>query len=205
MTQYQKIRERHIRRFFFCVFPLLFLFINWGNSAEGIYHIVLSGRASFLQTVDDELARAIEASTLPFGKSATYLVMVAIFWLGMMKALKATNWDATFAPNERSDLRKENAKYREDLSISNMALKELYATISKATENTALLSQQQNRIIEVSFELKKLLSATQATTSATNKREGTIVEDLFSSPPPKKVQSKKKRRSRRRRPEPKFK
>ena len=199
------VRERHIRRFIFFALFFLFFFINWGDTAYGIYHVVLTARACYYDTVEGDLARAIGDSTLPFGRSIARLVIVFLIWFVLDHILKTADWDAAHNNNEMAELRKEHERSLDALKRSNAVLKELDETIQKAPENTALLSKQQNRIVEVIVELKKLFWIAENSKPGSDVKPAQDEPDLFSHRPSIKEQAKKKRRPRRRRPEPKFK
>ena len=205
MTWIDKARERHIRRVAFFVLFFLFVVMNWGDSAYAIYHIVLSARASFYDTVEGDLAQAIGDSTLPLGRSIARLVIVFLIWFVLDHILKTADWDAAHNNNEMAELRKEHERSLDALKRSNAALKELDETIQKAPENTALLSKQQNRIVEVIVELKKLFWIAENSKPGSDLKPAQDEPDLFSHRSSKQEQLKKKRRPRRRRPEPKFK
>ena len=204
MTWIDKARERHIRRVAFFVLFFLFVVMNWGDSAYAIYHIVLSARASFYDTVEGDLAQAIGESTLNFGNSIARLGIVLSIWFVIDRLLKWADWDAVYRANQIADLRRENENYRKELRNFNLELKELNETIKKVPENTALLSQQQDRIVELSFVLKKLLQEIENLNSVSDVKEPSTEPDLLSVLSSKKEQPTKKRRFRRRRPEPKF-
>jgi|GEM_PF-6945937 len=197
------MRERHIRRAL--VFGLFFVFLwfNSGHTINGIYHVVLSARASFLDTVDGELAAAIGLSTLSFGSSICALILVFTIWFGFDRVLKWYDYDSYFIDSPADMLRKENTKLLELLRSSNEQLTFLNTTIKRVTEKNAALSKHQDRVVELSIELEKLsrkAAVGPVVISAPNESDA---PDLFLRPKPA-PKSNGRRPPRPRNPSPKF-
>lgn len=198
------IRERHIRRFIIFGLFVFFILTNWGDTANGIYHLVLSARASFYSVVDGKLAQDIGDSTLSFGKTVTRLIILACLWKSFDYALKWLDPDSEFKQNEMATLRQETGKYSEDLKLILPVLKSLYETIEKAPANTSLLSKQQDRISELSVLFQQLELKTKNSSELPELLKAPSEDDLF-APAPKTRKAKKPAPSRlRRRPKPKF-
>ena len=176
------LREWHIRRAVALALLAGFLWLNSGYTINGFYHVVLSARASFYDTVDGELAAAIGVSTLPFGRTVSALLLVFVIWLAVDRVLKWIDFDGRFVDNHVDQLRADNNKLIESLQASNGQLEALYATIEKISDNNALLCKHQDRIVEIRIELEKLSLKSKNKPVEVAKLDETAAPDLFQQP-----------------------
>lgn len=196
------IRERHIRRFFIVFLLFLFLWTNWGHTIEGTYHIVLSARAAFYDTVDGELAEAIGYSTLSFGKLVTSALTFSGLYFVICKGLDWLDYDAEYRVDEIAELRRQNQTLIDNIRAANADLAILCKTIEHIASNNQILAKQQDRVVELGIELEKLSLKTKSK-PAENKQETETI-GLF-EPVKKKTNGKASSSFRRRaRPGPKF-
>lgn len=150
------VRERHIRRFILIFLLIVFARINWGNTIEGLYHLVLSVRSSFLETVDGELASDLGRTILPFGKSISVFLILGFAWFVFDQLLKWADWDAEYRFDEITELKRQNQSLIDNLRTANTDLAVLSQSIEHIASNNQILAKQQDRVVELGIELEKL-------------------------------------------------
>jgi len=202
MLWLEEIRERHIRRFLFIFLLFLFTWTNWGSTIEGLYHIVLSARASFIDNIDSELSKGITGSTLAFGKTITLLLAAVFLWTLFDRFLKWGDLDAEYRADEISELKKQNKQLIDNLRTANTELATLSQSIEKIASNNQILAKQQDRVVELGVELEKLSLKTKPDTAAVEPAADTI--GLFEAPVRPKTNGSGSVLRRRARPKPKF-
>lgn len=160
MDWFYNIRERHIRRFVFLLLLFLFIRINWGYTLEGLYHLVLSARSSFFDTVDGELANDLGSTILSFGKTVSHILLMAFAWFLFSHILKWMDWDAEYRADVISELKKQNKELIDNLRATNPDLVILGQSIKEIISNTQIFANHQDRVVEFSIELEKLFLKT---------------------------------------------
>ena len=150
------IRERHIRRAMIIFLTLFFLWCNWGSTIDGIGHVILSARTWMLDTVGEELAKALGGSIIPFGQTAAHLTLVLGIWFFADCIIKWMNIDSLYVENEFSRLQRENAKLQQNLSETNEKLYGLNDSLSVLADHNASLERHKDRVVELTVELGKL-------------------------------------------------
>lgn len=202
MLWLDEIRERHMRRFFQAFLLVLFLLANWGHTIEGIYHIILSARAAFYDTVDGELAEAIGYSTLSFGKTATFAITAIGSYLIICRFLEWFDYDAVYRDDEVAELKRENQTLINNLRTANTDLALLSQSIEHIASNNQILAKQQDRVVELAVELEKLALKTKQKPVADKSEDKPEVDTIGLFEPVQKKSNGKGSSSFRRRPRP---
>jgi len=200
MEWFDDVRVRHYRRILLCGLLVTFLYINWGYSFDAANHLVLSARASFYHTVDEDLARALGGTTLAFGNAVSTAIGVGLAW-GMFEII--IRWldpDAKHRENDSKRLISDNKRLNEQIRESNAELSKSNLIVS---ESNVVIAELQEKVAGLGFEFEKLQQKTQKKKLDKKSSEPKKDLDLFQVPTP--ITSLSKARFKRRfKPPPKF-
>jgi len=191
--RYYSMRERHIRSVVTALLAIAFLKMNWGSTFEGVNHIVLSIRGFSFARIDGELAEGIGYSLIAFGETVSNLLIIMTVWIIFNRVLIAYDVDAEHYEDEYMRLRKENASFLNDLTITNEKLYTLLQNLRLLEGKDIQLERHRDRVLELSVELDKLCQKKIIKPKSAKTLTVPAETDLFT--PPKKPMPHKKRRA----------